>query len=360
MIKIGVIGLGEVSQLMHLPILQDLTKDYKVTAISDISKSLVEFVATKYSIKDTYLDANKLIENADIDAVLVLSPDQYHGSYIKNALKNGKHVFVEKPVTLCADELEEIIEFKKNYKSTVVMVGYMRRYTQTYLKAKEILHDGKYPIEYLRMRDNILEGPFYIGQTRPIFYPTDVPKEKIIEGGKLKNEQLARAIGKDATETQKRAYVMLTGLGCHTLSAVREIIGLPKRVKSVSTNFGGGQLIIVLEYDGFMGIYELINNQNFVDFDASIEFFQGFRKTKIKYETPYIRYQPTSLEVIESSKTDTKTIQYGPYYVDPFQTELIEFARCITEKAVPKTCLKDARDDFKLFEEIIQCIKDEE
>ena len=357
MIKLGVIGLGEVSQLMHLPILQDLVEDYKVTAISDVSESLLKFVADKYSIKDTYLDANELIEKADIDAVLVLSPDQYHGMYIKNALKKGKHVFVEKPVTLCSDELEEIIELKKNYQNQVVMIGYMRRYTQTYLKAKEILSEDKRPIEYLRMRDNILEGPFYIGQTRPIFYPSDVPKDKIVEGSKLKEEQLAKAIGADATKTQKTAYTMLTGLGCHTLSAVREIVGLPKCVKHVSTNCDGGQMIVVLEYDGFMGIYELVNNQNFVDFDASIEFFQGFKKTKIKYETPYIRYQPTTLQVIDSSKTDTKTINYGPYYIDPFQTELLEFARCIKENTSPKTCLEDARDDFKLFEQIIKLIK---
>ena len=354
MIKLGVIGLGEVSQLMHLPILQDLVSDYKVTAISDVSVSLVDFVAKKYSIKDTYLDAVELIQNADIDAILVLSPDQYHGLCIKEALKAGKHVFVEKPVALCKSELEEIIKMKKDYPNQTVMVGYMRRYTATYLKAKELLQADNKPVEYLRMRDNILEGPFYIGQTRPIFYPSDVPQNIIEEGGQRKRAQLDLAIGADATDAQRKAYQMLAGLGCHTLSAARELFGNPKTVKSVTTNCGGEQMVIVFEYDGFMGIYELVNNQNFVDFDASIEIFQGYKKTKIKYETPYIRYQPVNLQVIDSTDNDTKTLNYGPYYVDPFQTELLEFSSCVKENKAPKTTLEDARGDFELFEEIIR------
>ena len=56
-----------------------------------------------------------MIEKADIDAVLVLSPDQYHGEYAKKALECGKHVFIEKPVTLCPQELEELIELKKQH-----------------------------------------------------------------------------------------------------------------------------------------------------------------------------------------------------------------------------------------------------
>uniref|UniRef100_UPI000ADECFEE hypothetical protein n=1 Tax=Clostridium sp. NkU-1 TaxID=1095009 RepID=UPI000ADECFEE len=50
MMKLGVIGLGEVSQLMHLPILQDLCEQYTITAVSDVSESLVEFVQKKYHI----------------------------------------------------------------------------------------------------------------------------------------------------------------------------------------------------------------------------------------------------------------------------------------------------------------------
>lgn len=354
MIKLGVIGLGEVSQLMHLPILQDLCDKYQVTAVSDVSPSLVQFIQKKYHIERGYLSAAELIEQADIDAVLILSPDQYHGEYAARALKAGKHVFVEKPVTLCGGELQELIELKKQYPDQTVMVGYMRRYAGAFLKAKEIIENNPHKTEYLRFRDIICEGPFYIGQTRPIFYPGDVPADVIQEGGKRRREHLDRAIGADATDAQRVTYQMMTGLGCHSFSAVRELFGLPKKIHSVTTAAGGEQVVIVMEFDGFLGVYELVNNQDIVQFDAAIEIFQKNRKLLVKYETPYIRYQPMTLQVTESGEKETITINYGPDYRDAFQTELNLFAECIETGIQPKTVLEDALDDFKLFEEIVK------
>lgn len=354
MIKLGVIGLGEVSQLMHLPILQDLVEQYTVTAVSDVSPALVEFIQKKYHIMQGYINAVELIEQSDTDAILILSPDQYHGEYAARALKAGKHVFVEKPVTLCSDELQDLIELKKQHPDQIVMVGYMRRYAGPFLKAKEILQNEPKNTEYLRFRDIILEGSFYIGQTRPIFYPADIPQEVIEKGSRRRRAHLDRAIGAQATDEQRTTYQMMAGLGCHSFSAVRELFGSPKKIHSVTTAAGGQHVIIVMEFEGFLATYELINNQNMVQFDAAIEVFQRDRKIHIKYETPYIRYQPAFVQVIDSTDTQSKTTNYGPDFTDAFQTELKLFADCIATGQQPKTVLEDAVDDLKLFEEIIR------
>lgn len=359
MIKLGVIGLGEVSQLMHLPILQDLCGQYQITAVSDVAPSLVDFICKKYHIAAGYLDAAELIERADVDAVLILSPDQYHGEYAMRALRRGLHVFVEKPVTLCLEELEELIELKKQYPDQVVMVGYMRRYAGPFLKAKELLEETPMRTEYLRFRDIICEGPFYIGQTRPIFYPKDVPAGVIAEGRERRRAHLDRAIGADAGDETRTTYQMLTGLGCHSFAAVRELYGLPKKIHSVTTAAGGQHVIIVMEFDGFLATYELVNNQNIVQFDAAIEIFQSTRKVLVKYETPYIRYQPASVQVIESNDKDTRTITYGPDFHDAFQTELDLFHQCVTTGTQPKTTLEDAVGDLKLFREIIRVLREQ-
>ncbi len=353
-IKLGVIGLGEVSQLMHLPILHDLTEKYEIEAISDVSPSLVEFVKKKYHIPGAYLDGLELIQDSDIDAVLILSPDQFHGQYIKAALQRGLHVFVEKPVTLCKAELLELIELKKQYPKQVVMVGYMRRYASPLLRAKEIMTEDPRPIRHLRFRDIILEGRFFIDQTRPIFYPSDVPEAAKQEGAQRKRQQLDSALGEGASDAQRTAYTMLTGLGCHSLSAVRELVGPPKRVLSVSTCSGGQHLVVVMDYGDFLATYELVNDQSIVEFDAAVEIYQGDRKLKLKYETPYIRYQPLSLEVTDSTAHSTQTTLYGPDYTDPFQTELTLFYDCVQNGGQPKTILEDAVEDFTLFEEIIR------
>lgn len=354
MIRLGIIGLGEVSQLMHLPILQDLTEDYAVTAVSDVAPSLVSYIQKKYHVKDAYLDGAQLIREGEIDAVLILAPDQYHGEYARLALERGLHVFVEKPVTLCRAELDELIALKKQYPKQIVMVGYMRRYASPLLRAKQIMEEDARPIRHLRFRDIICEGPFYIGQTRPIFYPKDVPQAAIDEGGKRKRAQLDAALGADATDAQRKAYTMLTGLGCHSFSAVRELVGYPKKILSVATCCGGEHMVVVMDYGDFLATYELVNDQSIVEFDACVEVYQGDRKLRLKYETPYIRYMPLTLEVTDSTAHDTHTTVYGPDHTDPFQTELKTFAECIKTGAQPKTVLEDAAPDFELFEEIIR------
>ena len=350
MIKIGVIGLGEVSQLMHLPILHDLHEEYKITAVSDIAPSLVSFIQSKYGVKEQYLSAEELIKKADIDAVLILSPDQHHGENIVWALESGKHVFVEKPATLSSKELENVIEAHKKYPKQIVMVGYMRRYSNVFLKAKEILDAKK--TEYLRFRDIILEAPFFIRQTRPVFYPNDASEQIINEGNKLRRKYLDEALGAGASDHARISYQMLTGLGSHSFSAVRELFGLPKKILSVAAK--GEHLVVIMDYGDFLASYELVNNQNIVQFDAAIEIYQNDRKLHIKYETPYLRYQPMTLSVTESGEKDTRTILYGPDHTDPFMTQLKHFYDCVKNGRQPKTTLEDSLSDLKLFEEIVR------
>jgi predicted dehydrogenase len=356
--KVGIIGLGEVAQLMHIPLLHDMGDEFTLTAVFDVSPSLSEFVGSKYGVTHDFADPRALIEKSDTDIIFVLSPDQYHCQYIEWALEAGKHVFVEKPAALYSAELERLVETKKKYPHQIVMVGYMRRYADNFLKAKELLVQGQYKTEYLRFRDIICEGPFFIGQTRPVYYPKDIPSPVLEESRARRSLHLDEALGKDAPPALRTAYQMLTGLGCHSFSAVRELFGVPQ-ILSVTTSPNGEQLIIVMEFNGFLGVYELLNNQDIVQFDAAIEIFQKNRKLTVKYETPYIRHQPMSLEVIESVREDTKTTLYGPSWRDPFYSELREFAACIREKREPKTNLADALWDLRLFEQITAILKRE-
>lgn len=353
MLKIGVIGVGTVAQLMHLPILSDLPELFNITAVSDISQNQMEYISRKYYAK-AYSSSFDLINDQDVDAVFILTPDQYHADHAKAAIMAGKHVFVEKPVTLCPQELEELINLEKTHPKQVCMVGYMRRFAQGFLKCQELLISDKRKIEYMRFRDIILEGEFFIKQTRLPFIPTDVSDTLKKESAVRRHEQIGLALGKNCTEQQRISYQMLTGLGCHTLSAVRELVGMPLEVKSVAAN--GEHLIVVFQFDGFLGVYEILNDQDIVQFDAAIEIYQHDRHMHIKHETPYLRYQPQTFIVTESTKSETKTITYGPDYRDPFENELKYFYDCIVQGKKPKTSFIDSMNDLVLFKQICEMI----
>ena len=353
-VKVGMIGVGTVSQLMHLPILSGLRDMYQITAVSDVSPTQLEYIAKTYHAK-AYANPYELVKDPDVDAVFVCSPDQYHADYALAALEAGKHVFVEKPVTLCIEDLEKLIAAEKAHPDQICMVGYMRRYGEGFLKCKELLSADDRKIEYMRFRDIILEGDFFIDQTKQPLLCADISDEVKAESAARRYEQVGRALGEGCTEQQRITYVMLTGLGCHTLAAVRELVGLPVEIESVSVR--GEHVVIVFRYDDFLAVYEIVNDQAVVQFDAAIEIYQHDRRMKLKYETPYLRYQPQTFEVIESTRGDTKTTLYGPDYRDPFEYEVKYYHDCIVNHVRPKSDFSDAMADMVLFRDICKKIK---
>ncbi len=349
MINIGIIGAGTVAQLMHIPTLSNLPDLFNVTAIYDLSPSLTKHISTRYNAIG-YDSPFDLIRENKIDAVFVLSPDQYHAEYAKAAILAGKHVFIEKPVTLCPQELQELIDLEKQHPGQVCMVGYMRRYAQGFLKCKELLDSDDRKIEYMRFRDIILEGDYYIDQTLHPIIPDDITGQQKTESAERRQQQIRLALGENCTRQQQISYQMLTGLGCHSLSAVRELVGKPLSIKSVAADCE--HLVIVFQFEGFLAVYELVNDQNIVQFDAAIEIYQHDRYMHVKYETPYLRYQPHQFTVVESSTHDTRTTIYGPDYRDAFENELRYFHDCIKNGLKPKTSLEDSLEDLILFKQI--------
>ena len=123
-LKVGVIGLGEVAQVVHLPVLATLPELFTVESGCDISAGLVQQVGDRFGIPRRYASSAELIAAGGIDAVLVLNSDEYHAECVVDALDHGLHVLVEKPMCLAPREAEEIIAARDRSGCTV-MVGYM-------------------------------------------------------------------------------------------------------------------------------------------------------------------------------------------------------------------------------------------
>ena len=71
-LKVGVIGLGTVAQIIHLPILKNLSDLYEIAALCDISRQLLEDIGKRYSIDRLYTTPHELVAQQDIDVVFVL------------------------------------------------------------------------------------------------------------------------------------------------------------------------------------------------------------------------------------------------------------------------------------------------
>ena len=67
-------------------------------------RALLDYVGNRYGVATRYLDANSLLTNSTLDAVFILTPDHLHADLLEQAIRSGKHVFIEKPACLTADQ----------------------------------------------------------------------------------------------------------------------------------------------------------------------------------------------------------------------------------------------------------------
>jgi predicted dehydrogenase len=348
-VKIGLIGLGEVAQLMHLPLLAD-DQRFEIAAVTDVSRSLTEYVAKRYSVPKMPRSAAELIADPALDAVMILTPDFLHAPLLEQAIRAGKHVFIEKPAALTAAELEPIVELNRT-NPKVVFVGYMRRFAPAFTALKERLPE-RGEIRHVRIRDLIRESQFFVDQTRYLFVPKDVPEPAISEGRSRTQALLRSVMGNDATAEQIRAYQVLTGLASHSFSAMCELFGRPLKV-AAARQHRGENVVVLFDYGHFTALYEAVIH-DVARFDAGIEVLTMNEHFRINYDTPYIRNLPTRLEITTSERNSTGTEVIGPFYEDAFRVELEAFHRAVTTGEKPKTTLEDSLSDLRLFAEVGQ------
>jgi UDP-N-acetylglucosamine 3-dehydrogenase len=138
-IRCGVIGLGWFGE-HHVDALQSLPLA-EVCAVCTRRDYRVKEIAEKYKVQKTYTDYHDLLADKDIDMVTVVTHVQDHPQPTVDALRAGKHVFLEKPMANSGEECDVIIaEAKKTGKC--FMVGHICRFDTNYALAKEEIAEG--------------------------------------------------------------------------------------------------------------------------------------------------------------------------------------------------------------------------
>jgi predicted dehydrogenase len=349
-LRIGVIGLGEVAQVVHLPVLTALPELFEVRSACDLSPGLRQQVGDRFSIPSRYDNTEDLLAAGDLDAVLVLNSDEYHAEAVIDALDHGLHVLVEKPMCLSPREAEAIIA-ARDRNDRVVMVGYMRRFAPAFLEAKELLADLG-DVRFARVHDVIGRNQLIVDQTAHVFRPDDLPHAALEERWERGRRLVAEAIG-DVPPVLAGAYRLLCGLGSHDLSAMRELLGPPQGVFAARQWRDGGYLAALLDYGSYVVSYETGVDEQ-LRFDAHLEVYGDSTSFRIQYDTPYVRHLPTALHIEQTDGDAITRSVRRPHLKDPYTHELEYFHTCITQGIVPKTSPEDFVSDLDLFAELIR------
>ena len=128
-----------------------------LVAVCDMNKNITDEVSREYGVK-TYNDIEEMLNNEDIDAVSVATPDPYHKEPVLAAIRHGKDVLVEKPLATSSKDAYEIIDAAEKA-GVRVMVDYHKRWDPASIAVKNKLQEettGKPIRGYMRM-DNIYD-----------------------------------------------------------------------------------------------------------------------------------------------------------------------------------------------------------
>ncbi len=146
-IRVALAGAGGFAQGMHLPNLIKLRSQYELRGVMSRTGSNARAVATQNGAVYATTDYNEILRDPDVDLVLIATRHNLHGKMVLQALEAGKHVFVEKPLALNADELASIEAFYKGKENApVLMTGFNRRFAPAITRARDILSKRTTPL----------------------------------------------------------------------------------------------------------------------------------------------------------------------------------------------------------------------
>jgi len=143
-IKIGIIGLGKAWEQLHSPAFTQLSDKFKITAVCDIDRQKAKSVANSLGLPHNavYDDYNKMLMEADIEAVDTIVPIPENYECAKAAIRRGKHIIAEKPLAATSKSAEELINLK-NKAGITMLVAENSRYEEENGIIKNLLEDRR-------------------------------------------------------------------------------------------------------------------------------------------------------------------------------------------------------------------------
>ncbi|HEY8805482.1 MAG TPA: Gfo/Idh/MocA family oxidoreductase [Clostridium sp.] len=140
-IRWGIIGCGNVTEVKSGPGFQN-AKNSQLVAVMRRNGDLARDYALRHNVPKWYDDAQKLIDDPDVDAVYIATPPAYHKEYTLRCAQAGKPVYVEKPMARNFEKCTAMIEACENA-GVPLFVAYYRRTLDRFNKVKELIDSGE-------------------------------------------------------------------------------------------------------------------------------------------------------------------------------------------------------------------------
>jgi len=195
-VRWGIIGCGNVTEVKSGPAFRKIAQSELVAVMRRDAVKARDY-AQRHGVPAWYDDAQKLIDDPNVDAVYVATPPSTHQRYALASIAARKPVYIEKPMAMNASECAQIVRAGEAA-NVPVFVAYYRRRLPRFLKVQELLREGA--IGAVRLVNVLVHAPHEARYRDPNNLPWHVRPE--ISGGGL-----------------------FVDIGCHTLDMLDFLLG---------------------------------------------------------------------------------------------------------------------------------------
>src|ERR1700723_3168766 len=138
---IGVLGIGEMGK-RHAENLRRNVPEASLIAVADVFEDRARQTAAELEIDHFYNSLDAMLENKDVEAVLIATPDKFHAEAVVKAAAAGKDILGEKPLALNLEDAQMALTAVSKA-GTRLQVGFMRRYDPAYAAAMKRIEAGE-------------------------------------------------------------------------------------------------------------------------------------------------------------------------------------------------------------------------
>lgn len=281
--RIAIIGLGDIAKKAYLPVLSQ--KEGIELVLCTRNAATLDELARKYKIKESVQTVEQLLQK-NITAAFVSTATEAHFETAEQLLKNGIHVYIDKPISMNINETQKIVNLSKE-SGKIAMVGFNRRFIP---RVSELRNSGKPSLIIMQknrfaspdiIRRFVVEDFIHVVDTLRYLMNTtvlDVKVEYVKTGDKLDH-----------------LVIQLIGDGCTSLGIM---------------NRNGGVTEEIIEYNAGHDKYvvsSLVETTHFHDKEMSISKFGDWEPTL--YKRGFYQLTDHFIECVEHNKTPDPSIE---------------------------------------------------
>lgn len=308
-VVVGLIGCGRISRYAHLPALLK-AEGIELRSICDTRRPLAEATGQRFGIEQVFDDAEELLSEPEIEAVLIAVPDRLHIRLASTAIEAGKHVLVEKPLGVSSAECRGFVSRAKA-SGLKVQIGAMKRHDPGVEFARRFIGEVVGQVVSFRSWYGVST---YRAQYEATLFPPPAEDHEL-------------PADEAAFRADKKRYYLATH-GAHVFDTIRFLAGEPagvtaRLVTPLGDHYSWHGLIDLL--DGGLGSFELtIPVQR--GWDEGFELFG--EHGSISIQTPFGFFmQPSEVRAFDGRRGEWRMPVLGKS--DPWQRQLEAFALAI-------------------------------